>query len=87
MTFDTTIEKTTPDTNVDIHEIEPPVESTESLFEPAKPAELVIDRATPIVEEVEEYKEFEKEEVATRKRRSTIESRENATEDYINRIV
>ena len=35
VTFDTTIEKTTPDTNVDIHEIEPPVESTESLFEPA----------------------------------------------------
>ena len=29
--------------------------------------------------QVEEYKEFEKEEVATRKRRSTIESRENAT--------
>ena len=86
VTFDTTLEKTSSVANVDMHEIEPPVESADKLFEPAsveKPAELVIDRATPIAEE-EDFVEPEKEEPTTRKRRSTIESRESAATEAAN---
>lgn len=89
VTFNTTLEKTT--SEIDMHEIEPPVESADTLFGTTKPhkteiqeryekpTELVIDRATPIAEEEDFVEpEPEKEEPTTRKRRSTIESRENA---------
>lgn len=93
VTFNTTLEKATPE--IDMHEIEPPVESAEALFGSSKtqkneaqdiyekPTELVIDRATPIAEE-EDFAEPEKEEPVTRKRRSTIESRDNAATEAQN---
>ena len=73
VSFNTTLDKTAPTVD-DMHEIEPPAGSQETLF---APAELVIDRATPVAEE-EDFVEPEKEEPVTRKRRSTIESRESA---------
>ena len=82
VSFDTTLDKTSHAAE-NMHEIEPPKESSESLFTYEKPSELVIDRATPIAEE-EDFVEPEKEEPATRKRRSTIESRENAATEAEN---
>lgn len=82
VSFNTTLDKTNSDVE-DMHEIEPPVEPMNSLFEPAKQGELVIDRATPVAEE-EDFVEPEKEEPTTRKRRSTIESRENAATEAKN---
>ena len=82
VSFNTTLDKTTPAVD-DMHEIEPPAGSQETLFTPEKPAELVIDRATPVAEE-EDFVEPEKEEPTTRKRRSTIESRENAATEAEN---
>ena len=82
VSFNTTLDKTTPTVD-DIHENEAPAGSQETLFASEKPAELVIDRATPIAEE-EDFVELEKEEPATRKSRSTIESRENAATEAEN---
>ncbi len=82
VSFNTTLDKTAPTVD-DMHEIEPPAGSQETLFAPEKPAELVIDRATPVAEE-EDFVEPEKEEPTTRKRRSTIESRENAATEAEN---
>ena len=86
VSFNTTIEKPTSKNDIhknDMHEIEPPVEPAEDLFEFTNPTELVIDRVTPIAEE-EDFVELEKEETATRKRRSTIESRETAATEAEN---
>ncbi len=82
VSFNTTLDKTAPIVD-DMHEIEPPAGSQETLFAPEKPVELVIDRATPIAEE-EDFVEPEKEEPVTRKRRSTIESRESAATEAEN---
>ena len=79
VSFNTTLDKTAPTVD-DMHEIEPPAGSQETLF---APAELVIDRATPVAEE-EDFVEPEKEEPVTRKRRSTIESREIAATEAEN---
>ena len=79
VSFNTTLDKTAPTVD-DMHEIEPPAGSQETLF---APAELVIDRATPVAEE-EDFVEPEKEEPVTRKRRSTIESRESAAAEAEN---
>ena len=79
VSFNTTLDKTAPTVD-DMHEIEPPAGSQETLF---APAELVIDRATPVAEE-EDFVEPEKEEPVTRKRRSTIESRESAATEAEN---
>ena len=79
VSFNTTLDKTAPTVD-DMHEIEPPAGSQETLF---APAELVIDRATPVAEE-EGFVEPEKEEPVTRKRRSTIESRESAAAEAEN---
>ena len=82
VSFDTTLDKAALSVD-DMHEIEPPAGSQETLFAPEKPAELVIDRATPVAEE-EDFVEPEKEEPTARKRRSTIESRENAATEAEN---
>ncbi len=82
VSFNTTLDKTAPSVD-DMHEIEPPAGSKETLFAPEEPAELVIDRATPVAEE-EDFVEPEKEEPVTRKRRSTIESRESAATEAEN---
>ena len=82
VSFNTTLDKTAPTVD-DMHEIEPPAGSQETLFAPEEPAELVIDRATPVAEE-EDFVEPEKEEPVTRKRRSTIESRESAATEAEN---
>ena len=82
VSFNTTLDKAAPAVD-DMHEIEPPAGSQETLFAPEKPAELVIDRATPVAEE-EDFVEPEKEEPTTRKRRSTIESREKAATEAEN---
>ena len=82
VSFNTTLDKTAPTVD-DMHEIEPPAGSQETLFAPEEPAELVIDRATPVAEE-EDFVEPEKEEPVTRKRRSTIESRESAAAEAEN---
>ncbi len=76
VTFDTTIEKTTDEVDVDMHEIKAPTEYSDSLFEADGPTELVIDRAVPV--EDEDEKDFDKQDSVGRKRKSTIESRENA---------
>ena len=77
VSFNTTIEKTAPDMNM--HEIEPPVATSDTLFEQKESEELVINRATPIAEETD-FEEPPKEE-NERKRRSTKESRENAAKE------
>ncbi len=82
VSFNTTLDKTAPSVD-DMHEIESPAGSKETLFAPEEPAELVIDRATPVAEE-EDFVEPEKEEPVTRKRRSTIESRESAATEAEN---
>lgn len=82
VSFNTTLDKAGPTVD-DIHEIEPPAGSQEPLFAPGKPTELVIDRATPVAEE-EDFAEPEKEEPVTRKRRSTIESRDSAATEAEN---
>ena len=87
--------------STDIHEITPP-EASDSLFKPTKPEDIVIKRATPIVdatpEETNEVRQeihveqpeqvlpeaVSKEDAVTRKRRSTIESRESAANEAIN---
>ena len=93
VSFNTTLEKEP----TDIHEITPP-EASDSLFKPTKPEDIVIKRATPIQEPVTEtipehdYSQPEqvlpeavsKEDAVTRKRRSTIESREMAANEAIN---
>ena len=97
VSFNTTLAKEP----TDIHEITPP-ESSDSLFKPTKPEDIVIKRATPIVEatteEVHEVRQdvqdeqpeqvlpdtVSKEDAVTRKRRSTIESRESAANEAIN---
>ena len=86
VSFNTTIEKPAAKQDLhenNMHEIVPPVESVDELFEYTTPSELVIDRATPIAEE-EDFVEADKEETTTRKRRSTIESRENAATEAEN---
>lgn len=86
VSFNTTIEKPVAEQDLhenNMHEIVPPVESADELFEHITPPELVIDRATPIAEE-EDFVEVDKEETTTRKRRSTIESRENAATEAEN---
>ena len=82
VSFNTTLDKASLAVD-DMHEIEPPASSKEALFAPEEPSELVIDRATPVAEE-EDFVEPEKEEPVTRKRRSTIESRENAATEAEN---
>ena len=82
VSFNTTLDKNTPTVD-DMHEIEPPAGSKETLFAPEEPTELVIDRATPVAEE-KDFVEPEKEEPTTRKRRSTIESRESAATEAEN---
>ena len=97
VSFNTTLAKEP----TDIHEITPP-ESSDSLFKPTKPEDIVIKRATPIVEatteEVHEVRQdvqdgqpeqvlpdaVSKEDAITRKRRSTIESRESAANEAMN---
>lgn len=90
VSFNTTLEKEPSD----IHEITP----AESIFKPTKPENIVIKRATSIEEPANEgvqeqnYAEPEqvlpdavsKEDAITRKRRSTIESRESAANEAIN---
>lgn len=84
----------------DVHEITPP-ESSESLFRPSKPEDIVIKRATPIgdatQDETREVRQdvqdgqpeqvlpdaVSKEDAITRKRRSTIESRESAANEAL----
>ena len=97
VSFNTTLSQE-PD---DVHEITPP-ESSESLFRTTKPEDIVIKRATPIVDASPEVtnevkQEFHdeqpeqvlpdavsKEDAITRKRRSTIESRESAANEAMN---
>ena len=89
VSFNTTLQKEP----MDIHEITPP-ESSESIFKQTKPEDIVIKRATPIAEaEVDAPAEqpeqvlpdaVSKEDAITRKRRSTIESREAASNEAIN---
>ncbi len=97
VSFNTTLAKE----STEVHEITP-LESSESLFKPSKPEDIVIKRATPIVDdtsestnEVIQEKHTEqpeqvlpdavsKEDAITRKRRSTIESRESAANEAIN---
>jgi len=86
VSFDTTLTKETQD----IREITP-TEQKESLFNPTKPEKLTIKRATPTVEEPVIVAEqvvpepvMNKEDAVTRKRRSTIESRESAATEAEN---
>ncbi len=93
VSFNTTLAKEP----TDIHEITPP-ESSDSLFRPTKPEDIVIKRSMPIAEPTtelvseQELSEPEqmlpdavsKEDAVTRRRRSTIESRESAANEAIN---
>lgn len=84
VSFDTTLEKKTSD----IREIAPP-ESSESLFKPTKPEDIVIKRATPVEENSDDTEQalpdaVSKEDAITRKRRSTKESRESAATEASN---
>ena len=93
VSFNTTLAKEP----TDIHEITPS-ESSDSLFKPTKSEEIVIKRATPLEEPAtdatheQNYDQPEqvlpdavtKEDAVTRKRRSTIESRESAANEAIN---
>ena len=93
VSFNTTLAKEP----TDIHEITPS-ESSDSLFKPTKSEEIVIKRATPLEEPAtdatheQNYDQPEqvlpdavsKEDAVTRKRRSTIESRESAASEAIN---
>ncbi len=91
VSFDTTLTKEEPD----IREITPP-EPSDKLFKESKPERFTIKRSTPIDEKVdsintEEYTQqvlpdavLNKEDAVTRKRRSTIESIENAATEAEN---
>ena len=73
VSFNTTLEKEAPK----------PVADIEELFEPKQTDEIVINRATPISEDEEDFEPSVKEETG-RKRRSTKESRENAAKEATN---
>lgn len=87
VSFDTTLPKETKD----VHEIAP-AGTSDSIFKSTKPEDIVIKRANPVVEPATTSSEHEqilpdavsKEDAITRKRRSTIESRESAANEAIN---
>lgn len=93
VSFNTTLAKEP----MDIHEITPP-ESSDTLFKTTKPEDIVIKRSMPIEEPITEIvpdsqsvqpeqvlpDAVSKEDAVTRKRRSTIESRESAANEAIN---